>query len=86
MGAGKILVIGECVGEEDTPRNSFGKLVSLLGVEKGVFISLERWPGFLGQGLCDCAPLAMCVGRCFYCILRGWVGVGEGKFRRSNKE
>lgn len=41
------------------PGNSFRKWIYLLGVEgeKGLFMPLRRWLGFLGQGLCACAPL-----------------------------
>jgi hypothetical protein len=44
------------VQAKDTPRNSFGELVCLLGGD--VLMSPGRWSGTLGQGLCGCEPLA----------------------------
>lgn len=53
-----ILVCDEYTGNKHT-KDSFKELDHLLGSwEKGVFMSMERWSMFLGQGLGGCVPLA----------------------------
>lgn len=76
MGAGRILVRGECINKEHTPRNSFELLVQFNGSwEKGV-CALEEGAGISGAKFVWLCTIGQGreVGRYFICILRAMGG------------